>query len=177
AKLPRSMATLMPDSKVPASSAIKRVSATGASKYDVKLSSLKPPAAPRTMLTNLAAALREGAPLNWCRAEAVKAATRCAPPSADTVAGGGSVRPVPLSAVTTRKTIAHVARRHKLLFDMLGLPGCHQSQQHHARDGAQRAKNKILRPAEVCGDDAHRRRDNRSWHPHQTGEQGICIAV
>src|SRR5262249_13845590 len=149
AKLPRSMATLMPDSKVPASNAIKRVSATGASKYDVKLSSLKPPAAPRTMLTNLAAALWEGAPLIWCRAEraapeigpsrlpdfhadtvapAEKAATRCAPPSADTVAGGGSVRPVPLSAVTTRKTMAHVARRHKLLFDMVGLPGCHQSQ-------------------------------------------------
>src|SRR5262249_62405564 len=31
--------------------------------------------------------LGEGAPLSWCRAEAEKAATRCAPPSADAVAG------------------------------------------------------------------------------------------
>src|SRR5262249_49232934 len=30
---------------------------------------------------------REGAPLSWCRPEAEKAATRCAPPSADAVAG------------------------------------------------------------------------------------------
>src|SRR5262252_5959083 len=72
------MATLMPDSKVPASSAIKRVSPTGASKYDVKLSSLKPPAAPRTMLTNLAAALWEGAPLIW-RPSAVTDAGNGAP--------------------------------------------------------------------------------------------------
>src|SRR5262252_7667348 len=113
------MATLMPDSKVPASSAIKRVSATGASKYDVKLSSLKPPAAPRTMLRNLV----------------------------DAASGeGGSARPVPLTKVMTRKTSTNLAHCHSLCFDMVGLPGCHQSQQHHARDGAQRAKNKILRP-------------------------------